>query len=254
MKIDLTEYADLVALMQLAAQLESEQKRIFEALPVLYGRLEEDSKAKHAELSARSDEIAGQLFRVSKRLDEYSIEQRQEFARLEKEIAARQSEHAEYARRAESEIPAPVEKKIRALFAEIPKPKDGAPGERGAPGRDFNLAESFRGNWDKGTSYNRGDTCTFRGSFYLVLQDVRGVLPTVKSQTEANPYYAAVAISGAPGLPGAGADAAGGGINWVSAPASASASGTAGQVAYSATHFYVCTATNTWRRVTLASW
>lgn len=40
----------------------------------------------------------------------------------------------------------------------------------------------------------------------------------------------------------------------VAAPASATAAGTIGQVAYDATHWYVCIATNTWVRGTLATW
>lgn len=43
-------------------------------------------------------------------------------------------------------------------------------------------------------------------------------------------------------------------VTRVSAPTSASSSGTAGSVAYDADYFYVCTATNTWRRVALSSW
>jgi len=42
--------------------------------------------------------------------------------------------------------------------------------------------------------------------------------------------------------------------NLVTAPASASATGTAGQVAYDTSYFYVCTATNTWKRVAIATW
>lgn len=41
--------------------------------------------------------------------------------------------------------------------------------------------------------------------------------------------------------------------NWVTAPASATAAGTPGQVAYDATHIYVCVATNTWVRATLGT-
>lgn len=41
--------------------------------------------------------------------------------------------------------------------------------------------------------------------------------------------------------------------NWVDVPATASSTGTAGQVAYDATHFYVCVATNVWVRGTLAT-
>lgn len=40
----------------------------------------------------------------------------------------------------------------------------------------------------------------------------------------------------------------------VGAPASASAPGTAGDVAWDASYFYVCTATDTWVRVALATW
>jgi hypothetical protein len=38
------------------------------------------------------------------------------------------------------------------------------------------------------------------------------------------------------------------------APANATATGTAGQIAFDATHLYVCIDTNTWVRCSLASW
>lgn len=41
---------------------------------------------------------------------------------------------------------------------------------------------------------------------------------------------------------------------WVAAPSSASSTGTAGQVAYDGTHFYICSATNTWLRAAIATW
>lgn len=41
--------------------------------------------------------------------------------------------------------------------------------------------------------------------------------------------------------------------DWVDAPATATSTGTPGQVAYDATHFYVCVATNTWVRTTLST-
>lgn len=41
--------------------------------------------------------------------------------------------------------------------------------------------------------------------------------------------------------------------NWVNVPATATSTGTAGQVAYDATHFYVCISTNVWVRATLAT-
>lgn len=37
-------------------------------------------------------------------------------------------------------------------------------------------------------------------------------------------------------------------------PASASATGTAGDVAWDADYIYVCTATDTWKRVAIATW
>jgi hypothetical protein len=44
------------------------------------------------------------------------------------------------------------------------------------------------------------------------------------------------------------------GFSFASVPASATAAGTAGQVAYDANFAYFCTAPNTWRRVALATW
>lgn len=44
------------------------------------------------------------------------------------------------------------------------------------------------------------------------------------------------------------------GIVATSAPASASASGTPGQIAYDASYVYVCVATNTWKRVAISTW
>lgn len=37
-------------------------------------------------------------------------------------------------------------------------------------------------------------------------------------------------------------------------PASAGASGTLGQIAYDTGYIYICTATNTWKRVAIATW
>lgn len=41
--------------------------------------------------------------------------------------------------------------------------------------------------------------------------------------------------------------------DWVAVPASASASGVAGQVAYASGFFYVCVSSNTWQRVAIAT-
>jgi hypothetical protein len=43
------------------------------------------------------------------------------------------------------------------------------------------------------------------------------------------------------------------GVGPVAAPSTASSAGVAGQWAYDATHIYVCVATNTWVRATLAT-
>tara|TARA_R100001510_G_C7645580_1_gene202931 strand:- start:96 stop:350 length:255 start_codon:yes stop_codon:yes gene_type:complete len=39
-----------------------------------------------------------------------------------------------------------------------------------------------------------------------------------------------------------------------SVPATASSTGTAGTLAYDSSYLYVCVATNTWKRVAIASW
>jgi hypothetical protein len=44
-----------------------------------------------------------------------------------------------------------------------------------------------------------------------------------------------------------------GAMKWVSAPASRTSAGVAGQVAYDGNFFYVCTATNTWKRSAIAT-
>lgn len=41
---------------------------------------------------------------------------------------------------------------------------------------------------------------------------------------------------------------------WASVPASASATGTAGQMAYASGYLYICVGTDTWERVAIATW
>tara|TARA_Y100000310_G_C20643432_1_gene795248 strand:- start:1439 stop:1750 length:312 start_codon:yes stop_codon:yes gene_type:complete len=43
-------------------------------------------------------------------------------------------------------------------------------------------------------------------------------------------------------------------LQWVSVPASASASGVPGQIAYASGNLYVCVSSNTWQRVAIATW
>lgn len=52
-----------------------------------------------------------------------------------------------------------------------------------------------------------------------------------------------------------GGGSGGGGVpSWVTVPASSSAAGVAGQVAYDGDYFYVCVAANTWRRTPISDW
>jgi hypothetical protein len=46
----------------------------------------------------------------------------------------------------------------------------------------------------------------------------------------------------------------GSGLSWSSAPASATASGTAGQIAYDGSYFYVAVGSNQWERAALSTW
>jgi len=43
-------------------------------------------------------------------------------------------------------------------------------------------------------------------------------------------------------------------LAWTTVPASSSAAGTAGQISYDADYFYLCVATNSWKRVPIADW
>jgi len=44
------------------------------------------------------------------------------------------------------------------------------------------------------------------------------------------------------------------GLTWSSVPSSAAAAGTAGQIAYDGSYYYVCVSTNTWGRVAVPAW
>jgi hypothetical protein len=43
-------------------------------------------------------------------------------------------------------------------------------------------------------------------------------------------------------------------LSWVAVPAATNSAGTPGQVAYAGNHFYICVASNVWRRVQLGAW
>jgi len=201
---DLEQFADIVDLMELCAQLEVEQGKIFAALPALKAEFGKEAKAECDKLTARAAEIERQMTEIVASLAQASKVTKDEFARLEHAIAAKGTELAEYSKRIEREIPAPVEAKIRALFEAMPVPKDGKAGEPGARGKDASLLTGFKGNWRDDVTYRAGEWFTFRGSSYLVLRDCKGQVPTKVSQKGESAFYAVFAMSGAPGLPGSG--------------------------------------------------
>lgn len=55
-------------------------------------------------------------------------------------------------------------------------------------------------------------------------------------------------------VPLGGSAGGGSGLTWSSVPASATASGTAGQIAYDSSYFYICTAAGAWVRYATAVW
>lgn len=95
------------------------------------------------------------------------------------------------------------------------------------------------------------------GSNRIKAQIAMLIGPTGEPVGPGNPSQAVLYVNGEPvsvsnPLPITGGG--GGGINWVTPPATATSSGTAGQVAYDDSYFYVCTATNVWNRTPLSSW
>jgi hypothetical protein len=43
-------------------------------------------------------------------------------------------------------------------------------------------------------------------------------------------------------------------LEWTSVPSTSSSTGVAGQISYDGTYFYLCSATDTWLRVAIATW
>jgi len=244
-------YGDIVALMELVAQLETEQRAIVDALPAMHEKLESGSRAQYDELGKRANAIAEQLVALNGKIESGLTAHRAEFARLEKAIETRRTEMAEYGRKLETELPKPVETKIKALFAAIPKPQDGAPGAPGVSGKDASLLTGYRGNFVDTASYKKGEWFTFRGSSYLVLQDCTAQVPTKITQTGRSPYYAVFAMSGAPGPQGTpglnGAGAGGTGLTTkVTMPTATADSGADGQYALDADKMAVYVAGTGW--------
>jgi hypothetical protein len=62
-----------------------------------------------------------------------------------------------------------------------------------------------------------------------------------------------LAVSGGSGT-GSSGSAGSSGLSWSSAPASSSATGTVGSIAYDNSYLYIATATNTWKRASISSW
>jgi hypothetical protein len=86
---------------------------------------------------------------------------------------------------------------------------------------------------------------------------LKGELNIRSTSASTNTTSGALRVAGGAGI--AGALHVGGQINGLGAvqsgtPASAAATGTAGQIRWDAGYIYVCTATNTWKRVAISTW
>ena len=85
----------------------------------------------------------------------------------------------------------------------------------------------------------------------------RGSVSVLNNTASTSTTTGALTVTGGAGI--AGALHVGGQINGLGAvqpgtPASAAATGTAGQIRWDADYIYVCTATNTWKRVAISTW
>jgi hypothetical protein len=87
--------------------------------------------------------------------------------------------------------------------------------------------------------------------------EVTGQIQATGTTASTSTTTGALTVAGGAGI--AGALHVGGQINGLGAvqsgtPASAAATGTAGQIRWDADYIYVCTATNTWKRVAISTW
>jgi len=196
MKTELEKFSDQMALMEMCVQLEDEQNKIFDALPKLKDEFSKEAKSEFARLTKQAEAIEWKLAEARGEYLKTVEANRAEFARMEQSIKAKGTELAEYSKRLQYEVPAPVEQKIKAIFETLPRPANG---KDGVNGKDASLLTGFRGNWDSDTTYKAGDWFTFRGSSYLVLRACKGQIPTKNAQGEPGAYYAVFAMSGAPG-------------------------------------------------------
>jgi hypothetical protein len=103
-----------------------------------------------------------------------------------------------------------------------------------------------------GSTYSGGAGDAYFGGYIDEFRVSKGVARYTASFT---PATAAFADASGLTVPVVGTGSVGSGLSWSSVPASATASGTAGQIAYDTFgNFYICTATNTWLRTSLAAW
>lgn len=198
-------------LEELAIALNAEIEKAAGALPEIKAELQGFIAARVAELAADAKTDAKKDVRAqceairletAKKIDEHMaaiMAKRQEVCQLAeiepalKAFAERAAAGVlrEFARESDTKL-----ESIKHEFAKVPKFKH----EFAAGGAA--LADAMRGNWEKETTYKRGDIFTFRGSSYLVLRESRGVLPTQQEQKGASPRYAVIAAAGAPGPKG----------------------------------------------------
>jgi hypothetical protein len=113
-------------------------------------------------------------------------------------------------------------------------------------------------SWSDSTNYLESATA-YIGSLYNTgslngyIDDVRVTIGSARGYTGSTIAVPATAFPdlSAQTLP---VTISGSGLTWSSVPASPTASGTAGQIAYDGSYFYLATAANTWKRSSLATW
>lgn len=91
----------------------------------------------------------------------------------------------------------------------------------------------IRNNWTTGQTLNSGDLNAITDAINLKYEKAETGIPKSDLATAVQNLLGAATTS---------------------VPLTKTSTGTAGQIAASATHLYICVATNTWRRVTLSIW
>lgn len=123
---------------------------------------------------------------------------------------------------------------------------------------------SVSGSWNFGSFVYANTTGNSRPISFTVSNSTDGRIESVRmlntgsvavkrSIASSSTTTGALTVSGGVGI--AGATYIGGILNIAtSTPASAAASGVAGTIAWDSSYIYICTATNTWKRVAIATW